>query len=432
MNAVTRFPLPAPETAPVLNVRRLLLTRSIAIPCAAIVVALFGPRYGLVVSAPSVTSIAIMLVVGNAALWWHVNRGLALGDRAIFIQLLVDLLALAAVISLSGGPANPLVLFFLLPLTIAAAVLPQRYAWAMGLASAACYTGLLFGRHALPTGSASHVMTAAPELHTVGMWLGFVVMASLLAYFVSAMAQTLRQRDRDLALAREVALRDEQVLAVATLAAGAAHELSTPLATMAVVAGELQSQYPERDYPGLGRQLGLLREQISRCKDALSVLSATAGAARADRVEQLTVAQFIGRAVDEVHRLRPGARVRVEPGSEAGPPLALDRRAYQALLNVLNNAVDASPASVSVACRFDPGALEIAVADRGKGDGMPGGDRFPAPGVSTKAGGLGIGLLISRAALAQLGGELVTEPNPDGGTTVRLRLATNRLTEVPA
>jgi two-component system sensor histidine kinase RegB len=421
MNAVTRSPLPAPETAPVLNVRRLLLTRSIAIPCAAIVVALFGPRYGLVVSAPSVTSIAVMLVVGNAVLWWYVNRGLALGDRAIFIQLLVDLLALAAVISLSGGPANPLVLFFLLPLTIAAAVLPQRYAWAMGAASAACYSVLLFGRHAVPPGSASHVMTAAPELHTVGMWLGFVVMAGLLAYFVSAMAQTLRQRERDLALAREVALRDEQVL-----------ELSTPLATMAVVAGELQSQYPERDYPGLGRQLGLLREQISRCKDALSVLSATAGAARADRVEQLTAAQFIGRAVDEVHRLRPGARVRVEPGSEAGPLLALDRRAYQALLNVLNNAVDASPASVSVACRFDPGALEIAVADRGKGGAMPGGQRFPAPGVSTKTGGLGIGLLISRAALAQLGGELVTEPNPDGGTTVRLRLATNRLTEVPA
>lgn len=421
-----------PELPPALNVRRLLLIRSIAIPGAAVALAALGPAYGLVVSIPLVVGIALALLALNAVLWWRVARGFVVSNRALFMELLLDLLALTILITLSGGPANPLVLFFLLPLTIAAAILPQRYAWSMGAASAICYTSLLLYTHFVPRGSASHAMTAAPELHTVGMWLGFVLIAGLVAHFVAAMAETLRQRDRDLSLAREAALRDEQVLAVATLAAGAAHELSTPLATMAVVAGELAAGYPAREHPDLARQLAVLRAQITRCKDALSVLSASAGAARADRVEQLTPAQFIGRAVDEVHRLRPGARVHVEPGDGRGPALAVDRRAYQALLNVLNNAVDASPASVSVACHFDPGALEIAVADRGQAAGRSPGAGFSRPGHSTKPGGLGLGLLISRAALAQLGGELLTEPNADGGTTVRLRLATNRLTEASA
>jgi two-component system sensor histidine kinase RegB len=422
----------SPELPPALNVRRLLLIRSIAIPGAAVALAVLGPAYGLVVSIPVVVGIALALLGLNGFLWWRVARGFAVSNRALFLELMLDLLALTVIIALSGGPANPLVLFFLLPLTIAAAILPQRYAWSMGAASAICYTGLLLYTHFVPRGTASHAMTAAPELHTTGMWLGFVLIAALVAHFVAAMAETLRQRDRDLALAREAALRDEQVLAVATLAAGAAHELSTPLATMAVVAGELAMQYPEPDHPDLARQLGVLREQISRCKDALSVLSASAGAARADRVEQLTPAQFVGRAVDEVHRLRPGACVLIQPDDGGGPPLALDRRAYQALLNVLNNAVDASPASVSVACHFDPGALEITVADRGKAAAREAGERFPRPGHSTKPGGLGLGLLISRAALAQLGGELLSEANADGGTTVRLRLATNRLTEASA
>jgi two-component system sensor histidine kinase RegB len=242
------------------------------------------------------------------------------------------------------------------------------------------------------------------------------------------MAGTLRQRDRDLARAREAALRDEQLVAAATLATGAAHELSTPLATMAVVTSELAAQYPARADPALNAQLGVLRAQIARCKEALSVLSAAAGAARADHVEQLRLPEFVARAVDEIHRLRPGSRVEVLPGTEAGPLLAVDRRAYQALLNVLNNAVDASPDAVSVACHWRPGGIEIAVADRGDGlDAGPGG--LPPPGRSTKSGGLGLGLFISRAAVDQLGGELVTETNPAGGTTVRLRLASNRLTE---
>lgn len=417
----------AAEFPPALNVRRLLLIRSIAIPGAALWLAAAGPAYGLEVPVALLTAMAATLLLMNGVLWRQAASGRPVGNRALFAQLALDLLALTGILVATGGPANPLVLFFLLPLTIAAAILPQRYAWVIAVLSACCYTSLLVVRHLVRDPLAPPERVSS-DLHTVGMWLGFVVIAGLMAHFVAAMAETLRQRDRDLARAREAALRDEQVLAVATLAAGAAHELSTPLATMAVVAGELAAQYPDRDHPGLGRQVGLLRDQIARCKDALSVLSASAGAARADHVEQLTLAQFVGRAVDEVCHLRPAARIRLETATTAGPLLALDRRAYQALLNVLNNAVDASPDDVTVAARWTAGGLEIAVVDRGSG--LPAGaPPATAPVASTKQGGLGLGLFLSRAALGQLGGELVTEANPAGGTTVRLRFASSRLTE---
>jgi two-component system sensor histidine kinase RegB len=417
----------ASEFLPTLNVRRLLLIRSIAIPGTAIGLALIWPAAGIPVATSLLLALAVALLAGNAFLWRRLGRGGPIGNRAVAAQLSVDLLALTAMLMATGGPANPLVLFYLLPPIIAAAILPQRTARLVGIGSVACYTGLIVTYRLAQAPLAGGDLPAV-DLHTLGMWTGLVVITALVTHFVAAMAGTLRQRDRDLARAREAALRDEQLLAAATLATGAAHELSTPLATMAVVTSELAAEYPRAANPALNARLGVLRAQIARCKEALSVLSAAAGAARADHVERLRLREFVDRAVDEIHRLRPGARVEVLPGPEAGPLLALDRRAYQALLNVLNNAVDASPDAVSVACHWRAGGLEIAVADRG--DGLAGaGQGLPPPGRSTKAGGLGLGLFISRAAVDQLGGELVTEANPAGGTTVRLRLASNRLTE---
>lgn len=417
----------ASEFPPALNVRRLLLIRSIAIPGTAVGLALAWPAAGAPAATLLLLVLAAALLAGNAFLWRRLVRGGPIGNRAIAAQLGVDLLALTAMLAASGGPANPLVLFYLLPPIIAAAILPQRTARLVGIASVACYSVLLV-TYRLALAPRAGAGLPATDLHTLGMWSGLVIITALVTHFVAAMAGTLRQRDRDLARAREVALRDEQLVAAATLATGAAHELSTPLATMAVVTSELAAQYPAGTNPGLNAQLGVLRAQIARCKEALSVLSAAAGAARADRVERLRLPEFVNRAVDEIHRLRPGSRVEVLPGPEAGPLLALDRRAYQALLNVLNNAVDASPDAVSVACHWRAGGIEIAVADRGDGLAAgPGG--LPSPGRSTKSGGLGLGLFISRAAVDQLGGELVTEANPAGGTTVRLRLASNRLTE---
>ncbi|TFG83987.1 MAG: HAMP domain-containing histidine kinase [Chromatiales bacterium] len=412
-----------PEAPGGLNVRRLLWIRMIAVPGAALCLLLARQVYGLGVPALQLALIVGGLVAINFVSWWR-HRGVApVTDRQFFIQLLVDLFALTSILYYSGGAANPFVYFFLLPMAISAAALPQAYTWVIALISAASYTALMLWRVEVPEFNNFHT-TSAMDLHAVGMWVGFVVLSALFATFVSAMAQTVREQDRHLARLRENVLRDERVVAVATLAAGAAHELSTPLATMAVVTGEISREYPQDSYPALHRDLGILRDQIARCKEALSVISASAGAARADSAERLALDRFVRQAADEVRHLRPGSTIALAtPTSEGSPPLLIVGRTFrQALLNILHNAVDVSPRHVRLTYEWNSTELTIAIIDRG--GGLVSGDpalleRF---GTSTKEGGLGLGLFLSHAAITQAGGSLEAVNNDEGGTTVRLKL----------
>ncbi len=164
------------------------------------------------------------------------RRGGPVGDAELFFELLADVGCLTALLYLSGGSTNPFVSLYLLPLTIAAAALPARYAWSMAGLTVTGYTLLLFFFR--PLGHDQSMHSSAFNLHILGMWITFLVSAMLIASFVTTMSASIRVRDRELAAARERALRDEQVLALGTFAAGAAHELGTPLATIAVLSRE--------------------------------------------------------------------------------------------------------------------------------------------------------------------------------------------------
>lgn len=422
MSAVAAKIVPAPTLDPpaVLNVRRLIWIRMIAVPGSALCLLLARQIYQLPIPA-----LQLLLIVGGLAMfnfwvWRRHKEALPVSDREFFVQLLVDLFALTSILYYTGGASNPFVYFFLLPMIISAAALPQIYTWAIAAISVCSYTLLMLWRVEVPEFINVHSKSAM-DLHSAGMWLGFMVLSVLIATFVSAMAATVRERDRYLARLRETALRDERVVAVATLAAGAAHELSTPLATMAVVTGEILREYPPAGYPALHKDLTILRDQIARCKEALSVISASAGAARAESAERISLDTFMRETVAEVNRLRPGSNVRLQPAAQAGaqPLIAVERTIRQALLNVLHNAVDVSPDFVRLTCSWDAATLSIAVVDRGGGL-KPG--SLERPGISSKEGGLGLGLFLSHAALTQAGGSLDVADNDEGGTTVSLRL----------
>lgn len=413
----------APDVPTGLNVRRLIWIRMIAVPGSALCLLAARQIYALPIPALQLLLIVGGLVAFNLWVWLRHKEAMPVSDTEFFVQLLVDLFALTSILYYAGGASNPFVYFLVLPMIISAAALPQAYTWAIAGISACSYTLLMLWRVEVPEFINMHSRSAM-DLHATGMWVGFVVLSMLIATFVAAMAQTVRERDRYLARLRESALRDERVVAVATLAAGAAHELSTPLATMAVVTGEIGREYPQAGYPALHRDLGILRDQIGRCKEALSVISASAGAARAESAARVPLDSFVRQSVDEVCRLRPGSTVRVEaPASGGAPPLMISERTIrQALLNILHNAVDASPRQVRVAYDWDEVGLTVAVIDRGGGlhSGQPG--SLERLGMSSKEGGLGLGLFLSHAAVTQAGGSLDTADNDEGGTTVRLRL----------
>ncbi len=422
-------PVSSAATA-LLNVRRLIWIRMIAVPGTAVCLLLAREIYKLPIPALQMILIVVGLAMFNFWVWVRHKAAEPVTDHEFFIQLLVDLFALTSILYYSGGASNPFIFFFLLPMAISAAALPQRYTWVIAGISACSYTMLMFWRVEVP----AFIITNSKEamdLHAVGMWVGFVMLSVLIATFVGAMAESVRDRDRYLARLRETALRDERVLAVATLAAGAAHELSTPLATMALVTGEILREYPGATHPALHRDLGILRDQISRCKEALSVISASAGAARAESAGRLALDNFIRQSVDEVCRLRPGSVVRVQaPGiPDPAPVMIVERTVRQALLNVLHNAVDVSPRQVRVEYTWDTASVGIAVIDRGGGihSGQPG--SIERLGMSSKEGGLGLGLFLSHAAMTQAGGTLEAANNDEGGTTLFLRLPLIRPTE---
>lgn len=418
---------PAAPVSSAVNLRQLIWLRTIAIPGTAVALLLAGRFYQLPIRVAPFLTIIVVLALVNFLTWRRLQTAGAIPNGEFFTHMLVDVAALTGILYYSGGGLNPFAYLFLLPLTISATVLPRHYTWPMALITAACYTFLLLYR--VPLSAFEPPRSGAGfAAHTVGMWLGFVLSAGLIAHFVERMGETLRANERSLSEARERALRDERVVAVATLAAGAAHELSTPLATMAVVTAELSDQYPRDQFPELHRNLDVLRGQIRKCKESLSVISAGAGAGRADAARPMAVDAFVRHAVSEVRRLRPGVDIRIRSdGPRPAPQIIVERTLTQALLNVLHNAVDASPTDVRVTCHWDGEQVRIEVQDHGPGISLKSLQPGQAPAKSTKDSGLGLGLFLTHSALSHLGGEISFADAPGGGARVTVNLPLARL-----
>jgi two-component system sensor histidine kinase RegB len=258
------------------------------------------------------------------------------------------------------------------------------------------------------------------------MWFGFVMSACLIAWLVAGMARTLRRRDQLLAEAREKALRDEQLVALATMATGAAHELGTPLATMAVVTRELErSELPEPAQ----RKLSILKDQIGRCKNALSTISASAGEIRAEGGGLIPVPAFIDNLVARWQQQCPGATLSVNLGS--GDPTATvigEQTLVQALINLLNNAADACAQPLVLEAGWTAAGLTLDILDRGPGLHPQTAEQVDQPKTSQKEFGMGLGLFLAHATIQRMGGEITLSDRAGGGTRTHIRIP---LTQLP-
>ena len=335
-------------------------------------------------------------------------------------QLAVDLVAMGVMLYLTGGATNPLVSLMLLPVAVAAFALPAR--WVAGIAALAIglYSFLMLYSLPLPVADVER----ATRLHLGGMWLTFVVSAVLLAWFVTRMTQALHERDLQLAAAREEALRDAQVVALGQLAAGAAHELGTPLATMNVLAGELaqDARLPE----DAREDLGLLRSQIGICKDIVGGLTRKAGIERAG--QRQSAQDWLQGLLARWRTLWPGAECTLDIISTGAlPQLVTGTALEQGITNLLSNAAKLAPQGMRVSLEWTDRLLRIAVHDRGPGfppEVLRRCGAEPLPVVTARsASGSGIGLWLTRAAVERRGGHLILENRPEGGkATIELPL----------
>ena len=357
--------------------------------------------------------------LANLLLARRLNRRNAFGAGELFVQLVLDMVALSVLMFLSGGAANPLISLLLPPVAIAALALPARLvAIITGLAVAA-YSVLNLLYLPLPIADAER----AARLHLTGMWFTFVVSVSMLAWFVVRMTASIRQRDVELAAVREQALRDERVIALGALAAGAAHELSTPLATMAIVTGELEHDATLGE--AARADIVLLRKQIAACKGIISGLARQAGAERLDSAAAVQADRWLAGVHRRWLELRPHVISDLQLASrEPAPMIITDTTLEQGLLNLFNNAADTG-SGVNVAADWDAQWLTIDVRDSGPGFAPSVLEQAGRVSFPTHDGGSGIGLFLAHAAITRLGGQLVLH-NEDGGVArIRLPLTTS-------
>ena len=408
------------STVPVIGMlRRLFVLRLYAIAGQLLVI--LGVNYGLHITLPLLPMLAVIVLSGllNLVTWVRLRQPWPATALEFMAHLLVDVMALTVLLFYSGGSTNPFVSLYLLPIIIAAITLPALYAWGLTLASVAAYSLLLL--FYLPLNMPHNAM--AFNLHVVGMWINFIVSAVLIAFFVSRMAASIRSRDQALAQARENNLRDEQIVALGSLAAGAAHELSTPLATMAVVTGELQREYGET--PALADSLQILRQQVAACKTILTQLTAKGGAARAEGGRLQAVDAYLDALVERWQLMRPGVQLDTQwHGVRPAPQIVADATLDQALLNLFNNAADSDSASVDLVADWHSSTLNLEILDRGTGFDQAAMQRVGEVFFTTRQaqGGLGLGLFLANATLERLGGSVRMLPRDGGGARVVVSL----------
>ena len=397
----------------------LLQLRLLIIGAQALGLAFIGARFGLAVPWPIVAAVLVAMAAYTAWSWRRLRAGRAPDNHELARQCAADLSALTVLIYFSGGSVNPFISLFLLPIVFAAASLPKRASATIALAAIACYTLLMFFNVPITHGG-SHAHGV--ELHLWGMWSGFVLSAGCIAYFVARIAQTLREHDRALARARERALEAERVVALGTLAAGTAHELGTPLATMAILAKDLEADLAGQ--PALRDAVVTLREQIQRCKQSLARLATDAGELPADSGRQATADDFLNDLLQEWQRQQPHVAISVAvSGERPAPRIIADRTLRQALFNVLNNAADASSSHVDARAAWNDRAMWLDVRDDGPGITEQLRGQVGRRIVSTKGErGLGIGLYLAHSVLARLGGHVEFGTPPGGGTLVHVEV----------
>ncbi len=425
---VARAPAPRPSAAAALQVRdergRLNLSWLVQLHWWAIVgqtlvviAAQALTQIGLPV--PTLGGLLALEVIGNIALriWAQHVR---VTDASIAAVMFLDVIVLTVLLDLTGGTSNPFSTLYLVNVALAAVLLPPRWSWALMAASVFAF-GSLFVHESI-VGPSHHIHTHMDPPHMLaahlrGMWVAFAVAAVFIIFFVQRVYDVLAARDRELQQARAQADRREKLASLATLAAGAAHELSTPLATIAIVAKELQRSLTGNTSPEVRTDLELVREQVARCREILDRMAAHAGENVGEPIAEIPVARWIESSLEGISGR---ARITVEPGDPdvalVGPPRAL----AEALRGLLKNALQASAPDGAVTLRVSAigDRIRASVLDRGRGMTPDVLARVGEPFFTTKGPGegMGLGLFLTRALAEQLGGEFQIASRPGTGT----------------
>jgi two-component system sensor histidine kinase RegB len=415
------------EPGPVVTARWLARFRWAVVAGAAATLLIAGRWLGMPFPAAGAVALVVAQAISNGWLQAIVGRGAEPSIGVLGGLILFDIGILTALLMLTGGPSNPFTISYLVYITLAAVTLNAAWAWGAAVASMGGY-GLLFVTplRAIADPHAGHSGMDPALGHQVGMGVAFVAAALLTASFVTRIRLALEARERALSEARRLAAQQERLASLTTLAAGAAHELATPLSAIAVAARELELSAAAAGVPPeISEDAHLIRSQVDRCREILDQMSGRADESVAHRAQALTPARVVEAAIDT---FPPGDRERVVVALGPGLPLVKVplEATTRALRTLIKNAFEASPPQAPVNVRVEAQAGQVRFRIRDTGTGMTAEtlQRAGEPFYTTKpvGAGFGLGLFLARTFAERWGGSLSLSSSPSEGTTATLLL----------
>jgi two-component system, sensor histidine kinase RegB len=423
--------MPALELAqnhPRRNVRLNTLVRLRWLAITGQTVAVLGVYYGLDFPLPIYACLAVIALAAwlNVALRLRFRMTQRLDpDRAAWL-LAFDIAELAVLLFLTGGLQNPFAFLFLGPVLLSATALPPRFTLMLGGFAVACATVLVFVHFPLPWSGEDPLRL--PPIYMMGVWLSILLAIGFIGVYAWQITEESRQLADALAATELVLAREQHLSQLDGLAAAAAHELGTPLSTIAVIAKELQNAI-RADSPQ-GEDVKLLREQATRCRDILAKLTELSSGEPFDRMPLTALLEEVvaphrnfGVVIDVA---LPGDR-RAEPTGARNPAI------LYGLGNLLENAVDFARERVVVSAQWNVDAVEVGISDDGAGFAPEVMARIGEPYVTTRRvsadtaegqpAGLGLGFFIAKTLLERSGARLTFEnrASPEHGAIVRVR-----------
>lgn len=371
-------------------------------------------------------AVLIVFVVGNLLSVLRLRWRSPVSNQELLATLTFDIVILTALLYLSGGPTNPFTSLYLLQVILGAVLLEGWASWAMVALATLCFLGLTVAYRPLdlPTAGPVHF-----RLYILGALIGFVLDAVLLVFFISRISANLRQRDARLAALRQRAAEEDHIVRMGLLASGAAHELGTPLSTLDVILGDWRTMPKLAGDPELAQEIEDMRAEVARCKSIVTGVLLSAGEARAEAAAAAGLKTYLRALFEEWQARRAHDAASYDDGLKADVKIVADSALKQALHNLLDNAIEASPDAVAMHSQIAGDQLVITIKDRGPGFTPQMLADLGKPYHSTKSrSGSGLGLFLVVNVVRKLGGHVEARNRDTGGAEVAVAVPLSALT----
>jgi two-component system sensor histidine kinase RegB len=407
------------------NLLQLIQLRWIAVAGQVVTIAAVSLLFHVHLPLAQMVGLLLFLVGLNVLGHLRLRARNSVSNGELFLALMLDMAALTGQLYFSGGATNPFISLYLLQIILGAVLLRAWSTWTLVALAAACFAGLTlaYAPLELPTERAGDLV----GLHILGTLICFLIDTVLLVVFIGRINRNLRIRDAHLADLKRQAVEEEHIVRMGLLASGAAHELGTPLATLSVILNDWRRMPALRAEPGLVAEIEDMEGEVRRCKAILSGILLSAGEARGEVSGVAGVRAFLDEIVADWRANHQGCTLVYRNTLRADMLIVSDAALRQVVLNLLDNAADASPLGLSFTADREGDDFALNVSDEGPGFAPEILENFGKPYQSTKGrpgGGLGLFLVVN--VVRKLGGTVVAR-NLDLGASVTLRLPVSAL-----